>query len=91
MLLWKDSACSTYLSEVYKDLDPAIQVVCLQVTETGNLLTDDEPYIVMASAGAELAASFARNKKVLSLLALLEYHQRDEFITDFPGTLLVQT
>ena len=31
MLLWKDSACSTYLCEVYKDLDPAIQVVCLQV------------------------------------------------------------
>ena len=85
MLLWKDSACSTYLSEVYKDLDPAIQVVCLQVTETGDLLTDDEPYIVMATAGAQLAASFARNKKVLSLLALLEYHKRDEFITECPG------
>jgi len=67
MLLWKDSACSTYLCEVYKDLDPAIQVVCLQVAESGDLLTHDTPQVVVASAGAELAATFARNKNGLAL------------------------
>ena len=67
MLVWKDSACSTYLSEVYKDLDPSIQVVCLKVTEHGDLLTSDEPSIAVASAGTELAASFAHNKKGLAL------------------------
>lgn len=70
MLVWKDSNCSTYLSEVYKDIDPAIQVVCLQVTETGDLLTHDEPQIVIAQAGAELAASFVRNKKGLALFKI---------------------
>ena len=70
MLLWKDSACSTYLCEVYKDLDPAIQVVCLQVAENGNLLTHDEPQAVVASAGTELAATFARNKRGLALFKI---------------------
>ena len=67
MLVWKDCACSTYLSEVYKDLDPAIQVACLHVTDAGELLTHDTPPLVFARAGAELAASFARNKKRLAL------------------------
>ena len=70
MLVWKDSNCSTYLSEVYKDIDPAVQIVCLQVTESGALLTHDEPQIVIAQAGAELAASFARNKKGLALFKI---------------------
>jgi snurportin-1 len=70
MLVWKDSACSTYLSEVYKDVDPSIQVACLTVTAAGDLLTSDDPPIVVASAGAELAASFARNKKNLALFKI---------------------
>ena len=67
MLLWKDGACSTYLAEAYKDLDPAIQVVCLQVTDNGDLLTHDEPQVVVAHAGAELASTFDRNKRGLAL------------------------
>jgi hypothetical protein len=67
MLLWKDGNCSTYLSEVYKDVDPSIQVVCLQVTETGDLLTHDDPQIILATAGPDLASTFARNAKGLAL------------------------
>mmetsp|Transcript_11597 Transcript_11597/g.18215 ORF Transcript_11597/g.18215 Transcript_11597/m.18215 type:complete len:223 (-) Transcript_11597:81-749(-) len=70
MLVWKDQNCSTYLSEVYQGVDPSIQVVCLQVLESGALLTCDEPPCTVATVPPEILPTVQKNNRGLALFKI---------------------
>ncbi|KAJ1493179.1 hypothetical protein T484DRAFT_1879550 [Baffinella frigidus] len=69
-LTWKDQQCSTYLSESYPGVDPAVQVACLHVSESGALSTVDEPPVVVATAPPEAMAGVKTNHLSLALFAV---------------------
>ena len=65
-LVWKDTECSRYLSEVYAGLDPSIQVACLRV-DNDSLVTCDDPPVVVARGTQEQMAVVKTNKSGFAL------------------------
>mmetsp|Transcript_40675 Transcript_40675/g.99946 ORF Transcript_40675/g.99946 Transcript_40675/m.99946 type:complete len:430 (+) Transcript_40675:37-1326(+) len=85
-LVWKDAQSSTYLSEMYEGLDPAIQVTCLRLDGSGQLLTSDSPSVVVARGTPEQLAGVQTNKSGFALFKIsgVEIEYADESLSGGP-------